>query len=132
MGASDYLFRAAGFFAAGFLAAGFFAAGFLAAGLAAGFFAAGFGAAATATVVSTIVAPAASFCTDATPDMAARLVSYASLDATTWPLVERRLKRNLPVGPFLTTNFPGMAAFRSEGVVLLRGMVAGGEEGGPA
>jgi hypothetical protein len=108
--------RAAGFFAAGFFAAGFFAAG-LAAALAAGF-AAGFAAAATATVVSTIFAPAASFCTDATPDMAARFVSYASLDATTWPLVDSREKRNLPVGPFLMTNFPGMDAFRSEVVVL--------------
>ena len=80
-------FFAAGFFAAGFLAAGFPAAGFLAAGLAAGFFAAGLGAAfagaAAVTVVSTIVAPAASFCTDATPPIAARLVSYASLETTT-------------------------------------------------
>ena len=104
---------AAGFFAAGFFAAGFFAAGFFAAGLAAGF-AAGFAGAAAATVVSTILAPAASFCTDATPLIAARLVSYAWLEATTWPLVETSEKRNFPVGPFLTTNFPGTSASRSE------------------
>ncbi len=70
---------AAGFFAAGFLAAAFLAAGFLAAGFAAGFFAAGFATvfADAAAVESTSVAPAASFCTDAIPPMAARFVSYA-------------------------------------------------------
>ena len=73
----------AGFFAAGFLAAGFFAAGFFAAGFFAAGFGAGFAGAAAATVVSTIVAPAASFCTDATPAIAARFVSYAWLEATT-------------------------------------------------
>ena len=71
-----YLFLAAGFFTAGFFAAGFLAAGFLADG----FFAAGLGAAfagaAAVAVVSTIVAPAASFCTDAIPPIAARFVSY--------------------------------------------------------
>jgi len=82
-----YFFLAAGFFAAGIFVAGLaaaFAAGFFAAGfLATGFFAAGFAAgAAAATVVSTILAPAASFCTDATPLIAAALPSYAWLEAT--------------------------------------------------
>ena len=84
-----YFFLAAGFFAAGFFAAGLaaaFAAGFFAAGfLATGFFAAGFAAGLTgaaATVVSTILAPAASFWTDATPLIAAALPSYAWLEAT--------------------------------------------------
>ncbi len=101
--------------AAGFFAAGFFAAGFFAAGFATGFFAAGFAAgAAAATVMSTILASAASFCTDATPLIAAALFSYAWLEATIWPLVETSEKRNFPVGPFLIMNFPGTSASRSE------------------
>ena len=71
--------------------------------------------------MSTIRAPAASFCTDATPLIAAALFSYAWLEATIWPLVETSEKRNFPVGPFLITNFPGTSASRSEGVCGFRG-----------
>lgn len=94
----------AGFFAAGRFAAGFFAAGFFAAGFLA---AAGFAAAGLATVVSSRAAPAATLRTDAIPAMADRFDSYAWLCATTRPLVDTSVKLNLPVEPFLTTNFAG-------------------------
>src|SRR3712207_2847771 len=41
------------------------------------------------------------------PPMADAFELYDSLVATIWPLVDSRLKRNLPVEPFFTTNFPG-------------------------
>src|SRR5215210_6407726 len=53
-----------------------------------------------------MAASAARLLTARIPPMAEALELYASLVATTWPLVERRLKRNFPVGPFFTTNLP--------------------------
>src|SRR5215208_7143783 len=42
------------------------------------------------------------------PLIALALLSYASLVAITWPLVAIKLKRNLPVEPFLRTNLAAM------------------------
>ena len=54
-----------------------------------------------------MVAFGAFFCTDSIPARQARFVLYVSLVAIGLPLVDSRLKRNLPVVPFLTTNFAG-------------------------
>jgi hypothetical protein len=48
--------------------------------------------------------------TDSIPARQARFVSYVSLVAITLPFVDSRLKRNLPVVPFLTTNFAATGA----------------------
>jgi hypothetical protein len=57
-----------------------------------------------------MVALGAFFRTDSMPARQARFVSYVSLVAITLPFVASRLKRNLPVVPFLTTNFAGADA----------------------
>ena len=50
------------------------------------------------------------FCTALIPFMQAAFELYASLVATTWPFVDTKVKRNFPVVPFLTTNFPGICS----------------------
>jgi hypothetical protein len=54
-----------------------------------------------------MVAFGALFRTDSIPARQARFVLYVSLLVIALPLVDSRLKRNLPVVPFLTTNFAG-------------------------
>jgi len=57
-----------------------------------------------------MVAFGAFFRTDSIAAKQARFVSYVSLVAIALPFVDSRLKRNLPVVPFLTTNFAGTDA----------------------
>ncbi len=56
-------------------------------------------------VSSSISAEGALVWTDLIPFIADDLLAYASLVAMTWPLPATRLKWNLPVEPFLSTNF---------------------------
>ena len=60
-------------------------------------------------VSSSISAVGAFVWTDLIPFSADALLSYASLVAITWPLPATRLKWNLPVEPFLSTNFPAIS-----------------------
>src|SRR5271165_469620 len=65
-------------------------------------------------VWSSISASGALFLTDSIPLSADCLRSYASLVAMTCPLLATRLKWNLPVDPFLSTNLPAMRPPRRE------------------